>query len=229
MSIVCVAVITFLLVFVIPTFEKLYAQSRVKLPGPTLLLVNTSSFIATYWWLILIIIGGVVTMIKRMLKKPHIRAKWDAWKLRLPLFGKLSRMLVVSHFTRTFAMLISVGIAMIDALEIATAVANNRYFTQVTDELKEMIRSGAPVAKSLKNFSIFPPIIVELASTGEQVGQLPEMLRKGSDLLDRDIDNAVSSMLAKLEPALTVIMGLFVGLILIGAYLPMFDYMGNLK
>ena len=85
------------------------------------------------------------------------------------------------------------------------------------------------MSESLKKYDIFPPVIIQMASSGEEVGMLPEMLTKGADLLDKDIERAVNSLLVKLEPALTLIMGLVVGLILMGAYLPMFDYMGHLK
>jgi type II secretory pathway component PulF len=138
-------------------------------------------------------------------------------------------MLVVSHFTRTFAMLASVGVSMIKSLEMACLVARNHRVDQITEELKKAIQAGASIAGSLKKYDIFPPVIVQMASSGEEVGMLPEMLTKGADLLDKDIERAISSLLVKLEPALTLIMGIVVALILMGAYLPMFDYMGHLK
>jgi type IV pilus assembly protein PilC len=147
----------------------------------------------------------------------------------MPVFGKLNRMLVVSHFTRTFAMLASVGVSLIKALDVASVVANNHKLTEITKELQQEIKAGNPVAKSFKNYAIFPSIIIQLAASGEQVGQLPEMLNKGADLLDKDIERAINALLLKLEPALTIIMGAVVGLILMGAYLPMFDYMGHLE
>jgi type II secretory pathway component PulF len=126
-------------------------------------------------------------------------------------------------------MLASVGVSLIKALEVASVVAHNHKLTEITKELQQEIKAGNPVAKSFKSYAIFPPIIIQLAASGEQVGQLPEMLNKGADLLDKDIDRAINALLMKLEPALTIIMGAIVGLILLGAYLPMFDYMGHLE
>ena len=158
-----------------------------------------------------------------------MRERWDAFKLNMPIVGKLNRMVMVSHFTRTIAMLTSVGVSIIDALDVASQVAANHKLTGITRELQETIRAGNPIGLSLKNYDIFPPMITQLAISGEQTGTLPEMLNKGADFLDKDIDRTTHALLVKLEPALTIIMGAVVGLILMGAYLPMFDYMGHLE
>lgn len=228
-TITCFAVIAFLLIFVIPVFMKLYRQAHVQLPGPTRVLVGLSTLITQKWWAVIILATTVVLLFRWLLKKSQVRAWWDAFKLNMPVFSKLNRMLVVSRFTRTFAMLASVGVPFIDALDVAREVAYNHKMDEITQELKKEIRAGNPVAKSFKNHPIFPPIITQLAASGEQVGKLPDMLNKGTDLLDKDIDRAISALLVKLEPALTVIMGTVVGLILMGAYLPMFDYIGHLE
>jgi type II secretory pathway component PulF len=228
-TIMCFVVITFLLIFVIPVFMKLYKQAHVPLPGPTRVLIGLSSLVTERWWAILIVVAAGAMVGRWLLKKPQVQAWWDAFKLNMPVFGKLNRMLVVSQFTRTFAMLASVGVSLIKALDLASVVAHNHRLTEISKELQQEIKAGNPVAKSLKRYAIFPPIIIQLAASGEQVGQLPEMLNKAADLLDKDIERAVNSLLLKLEPALTIIMGAVVGLILMGAYLPMFDYMGHLE
>jgi type IV pilus assembly protein PilC len=225
----CLLTVTILLIFVIPVFEKLYAQVRAPMPGPTLVLIAASSFVRHWWWAMIIAAGGLTLAICRLTRNPVFRARWDNFKLDVPIFGKLNRMLVVSHFTRTFAMLASVGVSMIKSLEMACLVARNHRVSEITEELKKAIQAGASIAGSLKKYDIFPPVIVQMASSGEEVGMLPEMLTKGADLLDKDIERAINSLLVKLEPALTLIMGIVVALILMGAYLPMFDYMGHLK
>jgi type IV pilus assembly protein PilC len=228
-TIMCFVVIAFLLTFVIPVFMKLYRQVHVPLPGPTRVLVGLSSLVTEWWWAILILAAAGAVVLRWLLKKPQVRAGWDTFKLNMPVFAKLNRMLVVSRFTRTLAMLASVGVSLIDALDVASVVANNHKMTKIVKELQKMIKAGNPVAKSLRSYAIFPPIITQLAASGEQAGQLPEMLNKGADLLDKDIDRTINALLTKLEPSLTVLMGVIVGFILMGAYLPMFDYMGHLK
>jgi type IV pilus assembly protein PilC len=224
----CFVAVTFILTFVMPTFIDLYKQVHAPLPGPTRALIGLSWVVGHYWPVILAVAGAAVLFVERLAKKPSVRIHWDAFKLHAPLFAGLNRMLVVSHFTRTFAMLTSVGIPLIEALDVAAAVAHNHRLTKIADELKQMIKAGISVAQSLQNFRIFPTVITQLAASGEQSGQLPQMLNKGADLIDKEIDAKITSLLAKLEPLLTVAMGLVVGLILIGAYLPLFDYMGHL-
>jgi type IV pilus assembly protein PilC len=228
-TIMCLVVITFLLAFVIPVFSKLYAQVHAPMPGPTLVLIAASYFVRHWWWAIIIVVGGLVVAVRKLMRNALFKARWDNFKLDMPVFGKLNRMLVASHFTRTFAMLVSVGVSVIKSLEMASLVAHNHRVGEITAELQKAIQAGAPMAASLKKYDIFPPVIVQMASSGEEVGMLPEMLTKGADLLDKDIERAISALLVKLEPALTVMMGVIVGCILMGAYLPMFDYMGHLK
>jgi type IV pilus assembly protein PilC len=228
-SIMCLVVVGFLLTFVIPVFAKLYAQVKAPMPGPTLVLMSVSAFIRHKWWLIAIVVTVLITVIRRLLKTPGFRAAWDDFKLNIPLFGRLNRMIVVSHWTRTFAMLTSVGVSVIKALEMANLVAHNYKITEITNELTRSVQSGSSIAGSLKKYEVFPPVIIQMASSGEEVGELPAMLLKGADMLDKDIERTINSLLVKLEPALTLIMGLIVGFILIGAYLPMFDYMSHLK
>jgi type IV pilus assembly protein PilC len=228
-SIMCCVVVGFLLTFVMPVFAKLYAQVKAPMPGPTLVLMSASTFIRHKWWLAAIVVTGVIIAVRKLLKNTRFRAAWDNFKLNVPVFGRLNRMVVISHWTRTFAMLTSVGVSVIKALEMANLVAHNYRITEITNELTRSIQSGASIAGSLKKYEVFPPVIVQMASSGEEVGELPAMLLKGAELLDKDIERMINSLLVKLEPALTLAMGLIVGFILIGAYLPMFDYMSHLK
>jgi len=228
-SIMCFVVISYLLVFVVPIFSKLYKQMHASLPLPTQVLVGLSSAVRGGWWAILIVVVSAVIVLRWLSRSPQTRARWDAFKLNMPIFAKLNRMVVVSHFIRTFAMLASVGVSLIKALEVASQVAHNHKVTEITKELQGVIEAGNPVSKSLRDYDIFPPMIVQLAVSGEEVGEMPEMLNKGVDFLDKDIERTINSLLVKLEPALTVIMGVIVGFILIGVYSPIYDYMRHLK
>ena len=226
MSFVIVAA---LVIFVVPVFSKLYQQLRVPLPGPTQGLIVLSNLVRHWWWAVLLVVAGMAFLLKRISKDPHLRARWDAFKLNMPVFAKLNRMVAVSRFMRTFAMLVSAGVSLVKALDVASAVVHNSRITEITGQLQQSIETGSSVADSLKNHSIFPPVIVQLAASGEEAGALSEMLNKGVDFLDKDIDRTVSALLVKLEPAMTIIMGALVGFLLMGVYLPMFDYMRHLK
>jgi len=228
-TVMCFGVVTFLIAFVIPVFSKLYSQVHAPMPGPTLVLVAASFFVRHWWWAIIIVTGISVLVIRRLFANRLFRAKWDDFKLNVPVFGKLNRMLVSSHYMRTFAMLTSVGVSVIKSLDMASLVAHNHRVSVITEEMQKEIQAGSTMSASLKKYDIFPPVIIQMASSGEEVGMLPEMLGKGVELLDKDIERVINALLVKLEPLLTLTMGLIVALILMGAYLPMFDYMGHLK
>jgi len=226
---VCFVVVVCLLVFIVPIFSKLYRQLNVPLPGPTQVLVTFSALLRGYWWAIPFIIAGTTILIWRLTKNPAVKARWDGFKLNMPILGKVNRMIVTSHFTRTFGMLTSVGISPIRALDVAATVAHNKKMNEVARELQDAIQRGSSIGASLRQYDIFPPVIAQLAISGEEVGQAPRMLNKGADFLDKDIDRTLKALVVKLEPALTVIMGSVVGFILMSVYLPMFDYMQYLK
>ncbi len=229
-TVLCFVVVTYLLIFIVPVFLKLYNQLRVPLPGPTLVLVHLSNLVRDGWWAIAIGIFGIVVATRKIIQRPNVKAAWDNFKLtKIPMLAKVNRMIVVSRFTRTFAMLSSVGIPLTEALEVASLVVQNHKITQITKELQMAVEAGNPIAASMQKHDIFPPIITQLATSGEETGTLPDMLNKGTDFIDKDIERTISSLLTTLEPALTLIMGLIVGFLLMGVYLPMFDYMGHLK
>jgi type IV pilus assembly protein PilC len=172
---------------------------------------------------------GLVLGLRRLFAHPHVRLRWDRLKMRLPFLGPLQRCILVAQFVRTFGMLVSVGVPILEALETAGRVSRNEEVFQITVELQQAIRAGRPIAESLRGHGLFPPMVVQLVASGEEAGILAEMLAKAADLLDKDADKLAASLLVKLEPALTILMGLVIGLILIGVYLPMFDYMAHLR
>ncbi len=228
-GVVCSVVVISLLVFVVPMFSQLYRRLHVELPGPTQTLVVLSTFVRTKWWLLVPVLAGAAIAVRRLLKDHRVRVRWDRMKTRMLVIGPLYRLTLVSQFVRTFGMLISVGVPIVDALDAAGKVARNEEISRVAADLQQAVRTGRPIARSLQSHSIFPPMVVQLVASGEEAGILPDMLAKAADLLDKDIDRLAASLLVKLEPALTILMGLVIGLILMGVYLPMFDYMACLK
>ncbi len=226
---VCFLVISALIMFVIPMFAKIYTRMNVPLPGPTQFLVYVSEIVQNYWYVIIALVIAGVFGVKHWLKSPENRIRVDKIKLRLPIFGKLNRLIVVSRFNRSFATLISVGVPLIEALDVARQVAANREMYKITDNLKDVIQAGTPVARAFEAHDIFPSIVIHMADSGEQAGRLPDMLIKGSEFMDKDIDRIINNLLVKLEPMLTVSMGSLIGVILMAVYLPMFDYMNQIQ
>lgn len=202
---------------------------HVPLPGPTQALISLSVLVRDWWWLILFFIGVLLVLLRLLRSKIHLKARWDEFKLNMPIFSKLTRMIAATNYIRTFALMTSAGVPLIKALEVAGDVVNNTKIYEITEKLQQSIQAGNTIAGSLKGFDIFPPLIYQLAASGEEAGTLSEMLNRGADFLDKDIDRVTKALMVKLEPTLTAIMGLLIGFILISVYLPMFDYMSHLE
>lgn len=229
LAVVCLAVITCLLIFIIPTFSKIYRQLHVPLPLPTQTLVNLSSLVISWGWAIPLGIAAIILLARRCRKVPYIRAQWDILKLKMPVFGNLNRMIIVSRYIRTFAMLTSTGVPFLEALDIAGQVANNAKMSEITAELQKAVESGQPIARAMESHDIFPPVIIQLATSGEEAGALPDMLNRGVDFLDKIINRIINSLIVKLEPTLTVVVGIIIGFMLISVYLPLFDYVRHVR
>jgi type IV pilus assembly protein PilC len=222
-------IVVYLVLFVVPIFSKLYRQLHVSLPGPTATLVILSVMMRKFWWLIIILGGAGFYLFRKIRRRPDIKMKIDEFKLKVPVFAKLNRMIIASRFIRTFAMMSDAGVPLIDAISVANRVANNCTLNKITENMQASIAAGSSISEPMQQSGLFPPMIVQMAAAGEEVGMVPEMLSKGADMLDKDIDRMVKSLLVKLEPVLTLCMGVIIGFILLGLYLPMFDYMSHLK
>ena len=228
-SVMCFVIVTALIVFVIPVFQKLYGQLHVQLPLPTKCIIALSEAVKSYWPFLVTLIVGSVFGLPKLLKRPDVKSRMDRLKLKLPLVGNLNRMIIVSRYVQTFAMMTSAGIPIVDALAFARKVANNSVFDDASNGIEQQVQAGNSLADSMSKYSIFPSSIINLADAGEKAGILSQMLLKGTEVLDKKIGRAIDSLLTKIEPVMSVLLGLIVGSIMLGVYLPMFDYMGQIK
>lgn len=228
-SVMCLIIVTTIVIFVVPVFQKLYNSLHVSLPGPTLALIWVSETVLQFWWAILLGIPALVYGTLYLSKLESVKKKMDSMKLRIPVLGKLNKMIATTRFIRTFAMMCSAGVSVIESLELAGKVVDNHEVTMMSQEIGKKVITGSGLAGPMSEYNIFPPVIVELAGAGEEAGILSEMLMKGVGFLDKKIEKTISSLIVKIEPILSVIMGSVVGSILMAVYLPMFDYMGQIK
>lgn len=225
----CVGILTAIVIFVIPVFQRLYQQLHIELPVPTQILILLSGLVRHHFWVFPLLAGLVYWGWKKMQNQPALRAFWDKFVLTLPGVGPLLEMMLISRYIRTFAMMSSAGIGIVQALQQARQVCRNSVISKIGEQIEQKIMAGGSLTNLLAEHSIFPPLIVQLAHAGEEAGLLTEMLTKGADYLDSAVERRANAILVKLEPLLTIIMGTIVGLILLGVYLPMFDYMSHIK
>ncbi len=226
---VAIGVVSFLLVFVIPIFAGFYEKAGVPLPTPTRIVINFSGFLRNFWWLILLVAAGVVFLFRMWYRTDQGRTTVDRFLLRAPIFGVLLRKIAVARFTRTLSALISGGVPILDALRITAKTAGNRIVEMAVMESRERVAAGQTLAEPLRNSKVFPAMVIQMVSVGEQTGALDNMLSKVADYYEDEVDVAVSGLTALLEPIMIVFLGIVVGGIVISMYLPIFQVVTLVK
>ncbi len=220
-------VIAVILVFVIPTFEQMFADFGGALPAPTQFVINLSNFVQDY---ILAIIGGIIFLIfafKRIYRTQRGRAKIDDLALKLPIFGPLIRKAAVAKFTRTLGTMISSGVPILDGLDIVAKTAGNKTVEKAIYKVRQSISEGKTIAEPLEQSGVFPPMVCQMIAVGEQSGAIDTMLNKIADFYDDEVDDAVSALTSMLEPLLMLFLGTTVGGLVIAMYLPIFKLAGT--
>ena len=215
-------VVIFMLTFVIPTFAKMFAGMGADLPLPTLIVIRLSDFATRFWWLIIGAAIGIVVGIRAYYKTEGGRSLIDALVLKLPVFGTLIRKVSVARFTRTLGTLVSSGVPILEGLRITARTAGNRVVERAVLETRASVTAGKTLAEPLKASTVFPPMVVQMISVGEQTGALDAMLNKIADFYDDEVDTAVTALTALLEPMMIVFLGVVIGGLVIAMYLPIF-------
>jgi type IV pilus assembly protein PilC len=222
MSVAAIAIVV-LLIFVIPTFESMFASVNLALPLPTRVVIGLSNFLQSYWWMCGLAGWGVVLLLKNYYKTPGGKLNIDKLMLKLPILGDVLRKSSVSRFTRTLGTLISSGVSILDGLEITAKTAGNRVIHDAIMESRASIAGGDTISAPLAKSEVFPPMVISMIAVGEQTGGLDEMLTKIADFYDTEVDTAVSGLLSLMEPVMIVVLGVVVGGMVVAMYLPIFD------
>jgi len=220
---VAVGAVSILLIFVIPTFQNMFEQAGVALPGPTQLVITMSEFLQARWYVL--VAGGILGAIalQRYYKTPQGQLLIDRILLRMPILGPLQRKAAIARFTRTLGTLVSSGVAILDGLEITAKTSGNRVVHDAVMESRASIAGGDTISEPLKKSGVFPPMVVQMINVGEQTGGLDEMLSKIADFYDEEVDAAVQVLVSALEPIMIVFLGVIVGGMIVAMYLPIFD------
>jgi len=215
--------ISVLLIFVIPTFQNMFASVNLELPLPTRVVIGASNFLISFWWAIILAIGLAVFAIRQYYQTADGRKNIDRMMLNAPVLGDLLRKSAVSRFTRTLGTLISSGVAILDGLEITAKTAGNRVIHDAVMQSRQSIAGGETIAAPLASSGVFPPMVISMIAVGEQTGGLDEMLTKIADFYDEEVDVAVGALLSLMEPVMIVVLGVIVGGMVVAMYLPIFD------
>ena len=212
----------FMLIFIIPTFAKMFTDFGGELPLPTAIVLGMSKFLRSFWWVIAAVITGAVIGIQRWYKTDLGQKKIDGFLLKMPVLGDVLLKGSVARFTRTLGTLISSGVPILSGLEITARTAGNRVISDAILMARSSIREGETVGAPLKQSGVFPPMVVQMISVGEQTGALDEMLTKIAVFYEDEVDQAVENLTSVIEPIMIVLMGGIVGGMVVAMYLPMF-------
>ena len=222
------AILSAIMMFIIPRFAKMFQEMGVALPWLTAALISVSNFLFVYWYSIFGIPVAVFIIFKLIGKIDICRLIIDRLKFRIPVFGKLINKSVVSKFARTLATLISSGVPILEALNNVRNVTGNVAMSKAVNKIHDSIREGESIARPLKESKICEAMVVNMVEIGEQTGELDKMLTKIADNYDNDIDSLVESLTSLLEPFIVIFLGISVGTIVIALFLPLIKLMNSL-
>jgi type IV pilus assembly protein PilC len=222
--VICVALIisTGLIVFIVPTFAKMFAGFGAKLPAPTQLLLDISNFIRKYWYIV-VAEGAIITYILRHYAKTEKGSyALDSVRLRFPLLGKLVRKIAITRFASTFAQLMSSGVPIIQAMSIVGVATGNKVIGKAILDARASVEQGKTISETLKSNKEFPSMLIHMLSAGEQTGKMEEMLTKLAEFYQEEVDTMLEGLTSMLEPLLMVVIGVMIGGIVLAMFMPIF-------
>jgi type IV pilus assembly protein PilC len=220
---IAVLLVTVMLLFIVPTFAEMFEGLGGELPLPTKILLKLSQ--AAKWLVPLLVVLGIAGSIayKRLRKaNADFRLRADKLKLRIPIFGDLFQKIALSRFSRTLALLLRAGVPVLQALDIVAETTGNEVLTRATHDVKDSVRSGETMAGPLERHGVFPPMVVQMISVGEDTGAIDAMLDKVSDFYDQEVESTTESLTSLIEPIMIAVLGGIVGAMIIALYMPMF-------
>ena len=221
--------IVILLVFVIPTFQVMFASVNMELPLPTKIVIGMSDFLQNFWWAMGA--GGAALFYgtKNWYKTSTGQLFLDTVMLKIPVLGDLLLKSAVSRFSRTLGTLLSSGVSILEGLEITARTSGNRVIHDAIMESRGSIAGGETIAAPLTASGVFPPMVTSMISVGEATGGLDAMLTKIADFYDDEVDTAVGSLLSLMEPVMIVVLGVVVGGMIVAMYLPIFNMIESVE
>ena len=222
-------VLAAMMIFVIPTFEKMFKDMGGELPLITRLLVDASHFVAGWGGLLTVVTFVAVIATFRWWSKGPGRAIWDAMKLNMPIFGPLIRKIALARFTRMFGTLVSAGVPILTALDIVADTSGNEIVAQAVRKARAAIKEGETIATPLSQSNVFPAMLVQMIGVGEETGALDTMLNKVADFYDEEVSVATDGLTSLIEPLMMATLGVIVGGMVIALYLPMFQVITLVK
>ena len=221
--VIAALILTFLLIFIVPKFQKIFEDALPgrPLPSVTLFVIGCSNLLMQQWYFVIAGIAAIVIGYKVVSSVPAGIAFLDQVALKIPIFGDLTSKTAISRFARTLGTLISSGVPILQALNITRDTAGNSVVANAINKIHDSVKEGESVVGPMESSSIFPPMVTSMVQVGEETGQLPDMLVKVADVYEAEVDNVVTGLTSILEPIMIVMLAVIVGTIVIALFMPM--------
>jgi general secretion pathway protein F len=223
MTVVAVTVIVFLLSFVVPSITQIFLEMDRAFPLPTRLLISTSTFMKTYFVPIVVMVFAVFFGIGAWKRTKDGRIRWDRYKLKVPLFGKLFLKVETARLARTLGILLTSGIPILGALEIVKGIVQNSFIAGALDSVKDRVSKGSDIADAIRKTGLFPPIVIHIMATGQMSGNIENGLMDIADMYDDEVEMTAKTLTSLIEPVILLIMGAVIGSIVLAILLPIFE------
>ena len=224
-SIIVVAfvVTAVIMIFVIPQFEDLFKSFGADLPAPTLVVMQISKIFTSYWYLIFGGLGGGIWLFFNTWRRSEkMQFFMDRLVLKVPVFGDLVRKATIARWTRTLATMFAAGVPLVEALDSVAGASGNRVYYNATKRIQQEVSTGSSLTVSMQNSGVFPNMVLQMCSIGEESGSLDGMLSKVADFFEAEVDDAVDALASLMEPIIMAVLGVVIGGLVIAMYLPIF-------
>ncbi|HJV87235.1 MAG TPA: type II secretion system inner membrane protein GspF [Noviherbaspirillum sp.] len=222
-TVVAFSIVIFLLTYVVPQIVSVFANTKQKLPLLTVIMLAISDFVRSYGWIVLIAVIGALFAWRTALKNPDVKYRWHRWLLNAPLYGKFERSLNTARFASTLAITTGSGVPILRALQTSRDTLSNVAMREQVEEATSSVREGVSLARALSAHKHFPPMLIHMIRAGEVTGELPQMLERASNAQEQDLERRAMTIAGLLEPALILVMGVVVLLIVLAVLMPIIE------
>lgn len=220
---VAFVVVAVIMIWVIPAFKEVFTSFGADLPAPTLMVMAMSEIFVKYWWAIFGSIGGGIYFFFESWKRSEaMQKRMDILLLKVPIFGDLLFKSAVARWTRTLSTMFAAGVPLVDALDSVGGAAGNAVFAEATEQIQRDVTTGTSLTNAMQAANLFPVMVMQMTSIGEESGALDQMLGKAADFYEEEVDEAVKALSSLMEPFIIVILGTIIGGIVVSMYLPIF-------
>ncbi len=221
--VVAFVVLSIIMIFVIPSFKEVFTSFGADLPAPTLLVISMSEVFVQWWWAIFgVVFGGAYFFFQSWKRSEKMQKFMDRLLLKVPVFGDLVNKSAVARWTRTLATMFAAGVPLVEALDSVGGASGNAVFAEATEQIQKDVSTGTALTTAMQMSGVFPTMVLQMASIGEESGSLDHMLGKAAEFYEDEVDEMVKGLSSLMEPFIIVILGVLIGGIVVSMYLPIF-------